>query len=102
MNAQLVGAKIVIVMDNRIEEETDLQLVADNHAAEVDVPMIMINQFDGISFSKYLDSTNDQDSVVLHISFPRLRHMDVTSVDVWTSSDSYNSILMTEDIFNTL
>jgi len=54
MNAQLIGAKLVIAIDNVVETDSDLQLIPDYHAGEVDIPMIMINRNDGIIFNSYL------------------------------------------------
>ena len=61
----MVGAQLLVIIDNVNESESQLQLMADSHTGEVDIPVIMINRLDGLSFIKYLESKDERDSVVI-------------------------------------
>jgi hypothetical protein len=84
-HAQLIGAKMVIVIDNDDENTDSVILADDGKGSSITIPTIMIAKKHGKIFKDYLSNHPDQ-HVQIAITFPMNLTRDVISVDYWYSS----------------
>ena len=86
LNAQLVGAKVLIVVDNVVEFESGVSIIPDDSHTGITIPTIMISKQDGDNIQYYLDQTDLAKEIVFKIKFPTMVKSKETHVRLWVSS----------------
>jgi hypothetical protein len=86
-HAQLIGAKMVIVIDNDNENTDKIILADDGKGSDVTIPTIMVSKEDGEKFKTYLQA-NPEKHVQVSVYFPMNITQDIIKVDLWyTAAD---------------
>mmetsp|Transcript_6975 Transcript_6975/g.12761 ORF Transcript_6975/g.12761 Transcript_6975/m.12761 type:complete len:459 (+) Transcript_6975:2211-3587(+) len=86
-NAQNIGAKAVIIADNR-DEEVETLTLNESGAANVSIPCMMISKED----AKLLKSFINESVITLKLYFNLPKAFEVVHYDLWLSSSSKRSI----------
>lgn len=86
--AQLIGAKLALIIDNRDENEDYVIMIDDGFGHDISIPTIMISKEDGKNILKYLESnnTNDRYSVALSFHFDMPNPDDDVEYELWMSA----------------
>lgn len=67
--AQLIGAKMALLIDDRDENENFVLMVDDGFGNEINIPTIMISKLDGQKILKYLEDPNESVNSSVALSF---------------------------------
>lgn len=88
--AQLIGAKLALIIDNKNEDEDYVIMIDDGDGLgqDISIPTIMISKNDGKTILSYLKSSqNDQKySVALSFHFEMPNPNDTVQYELWMSS----------------
>ena len=68
----MAGAKLLIVVDNKYENEDGVLMSPDDYITDYEVPLIMISKYDGNLIIPYLTSGKQNDTVNINVQFPRM------------------------------
>ena len=89
----------MIVVDNVVESEDSLNIVADANQDLSNIPMVMISKADGDNIKSYDESKKDvQSEVVLNIKFPQMIHKQNSLVQIWVLASDYRSMLIAQKL----
>ena len=86
--AQLIGAKMALIIDNREENEDYVIMIDDGFGHDISIPTIMISKRDGDNILKYLESneTEQKYSVALSFHFDMPNPDDNVEYELWMSA----------------
>lgn len=86
--AQLIGAKLALIIDNRDENEDYVIMIDDGFGHDISIPTIMISKEDGKNILQYLDSEklDDRFSVALSFHFDMPNPDDTVEYELWMSA----------------
>ena len=86
--AQLIGAKLALIIDNRDENEDYVIMVDDGFGHDISIPTIMVSKDDGKNLMQYLESPdeNQRYSVALSFHFDMPNPDDTVEYELWMSS----------------
>jgi hypothetical protein len=84
--AQMVGAKMVIIADNKAEENiTGIIMADDGHGQSLNIPTIMIGKADADKIRNYIVSNPDQ-TITMVASFPAKGEVNDVTAEFWFSA----------------
>ena len=91
--AQLIGAKLVLIMDNREKNEEKILMVYNGFGSDISIPTIMISKEDGRNIYQYLESNknNEKDPIVLSFHFEMPNPDDTVEYEFWMTSMNVKS-----------
>ena len=95
--AQLFGAKVALIMDDREEITQDITMADDGYSYTLRIPSIFISQLDGDKLSSYLTSYDQSKSdIILTINFdmPQLSSFEYS---FWLSTSNRNSFRLVRE-----
>jgi len=85
--AQLIGAKLVIVIDNKQEFQWEAIMADDGRGGQITIPTVLISQEDGAILKQNLQQNPDI-PISMSIVFPMKKKVSQVKIDYWfTSSD---------------
>ncbi len=74
--AQLMGAKMALIIDDRDENENYVLMVDDGFGHEINIPTIMVSKSDGQKLMEYLNNTDGSINSSVELSF----HFDMVGL----------------------
>ena len=95
--AQLFGAKIAVIMDDRDEFSEDITMTDDGYSYTLRIPSIFITQKDGNQLTSFLTSPDpSRNDIVLTLTFDMLQLSDI-EYSFWLSTSNRNSFLLVRE-----
>ena len=94
-NAQEEGAKLAIIMDDRMEKTENIIMANDGQGTHLKIPSIFINENDGETIIQWA-STNPDKPVILSIKF-ETNITDVVEVGLWLDGKGRGSYRFVRD-----
>ena len=91
--AQLIGAKMLIILDNREELVSQAILADDGHGSAIHIPTILISKSDGQILKDSLKSVVNETPIQISITFPLNDRGKVIPIDFWFTSGDVNAYL---------
>jgi len=101
-NAQFIGAKLVMIIDdNAMEDVTSIIMADDGKGESINVPVVLISEIDGETILKYLNSTNEtiSRSVALSVKFSMPHYTNHVEYELWMSSENNRSYDIVEELY---
>ena len=80
-----MGAKAVIIMDNKYENVKNIIMIDDGSAGNIFIPSMLISKQDGDIIIKYL---NEQQPVILLLNFEMAKAYSVVHYELWMTSSN--------------
>lgn len=95
--AQLFGAKVAVIMDDRVENSEEITMVDDGYSYSLRIPSIFIQKRDGEKLISYLTSSDQQKTnVVLTVTFDVIKTNNL-EYSFWLSTSNRNSFKLVRD-----
>ena len=95
--AQLSGAKVAVIVDNRDEETDQITMMDDGFSYSVKIPAIFISRNDGDILKNYLESVDtNKNSITMTLSFEVEKESNV-NYSFWISTINRNSFRLIRD-----
>ena len=93
--AKLMGAKLVIIMDDRVEHSENIIMSDDFSYYNLDIPSIFIKKKDGLNLINYLKE-NKNEAIELNVKFVTIKKEKVNYV-FWVTTSNRNTFKLIRD-----
>ena len=95
--AQLLGAKIAIIMDDKDQASEEITMMDDGYSYSLRIPSIFIEKTDGEKLIEYLTSSDtNKNNIVLTITFDVPKSMNF-EYSFWLSTSNRNSFRLVRE-----
>jgi len=85
--AQLAGAKMVIIVDNKGENVSNIIMADDGHGTSINIPTILIGKSDGQTIKTFMKESPDKiGAITIVASFPIESNVSEVKADFWYSA----------------